>query len=507
MHRRTFLNTGLGTLGAVALSPLRVAAQGMPSLLEEARALAAAEYAAPSGTLAPPFADLNYDRYRAIRPLPGRAGMLPLGNGHAVDLLPPGLYFPDPVDVEIVGTAGTLETVPFSPGVFSYDTRYFQDDIPAESPGAGFTGLRLRTALNAADVLDEFLVMQGGTYFRAIGRQMVYGLSSRAIAIGTGGAEPEEFPRFTRIRLHAPQGGEADPVRLEAVIDSPSLAGYLDMSVRPDDETRTQVSLTVIPRRALDNAGIAALTSMYFKGALRNAVADDFRPRVHDSDVLMMGNGSDELLWRPISNPARVETSTFSDRSPGHYGLYQTARSFEAFQDAEAHYHDRPSARVEPRGDWGEGSVVLVEIPTADEFMDNVVAFWRPSGALEAGQERSWDYDIVWTRAAPPQDMPARIVETRIGRAHDREGVLICTIDVAGAVGEAKPEITATGGAEVSGAALFPLPGGQLHRVSFMLAPGGADSAELRMVLRNGDGAPVAPVWLHRWTPARDGGV
>jgi periplasmic glucans biosynthesis protein len=44
---------------------------------------------------------------------------------------------------------------------------------------------------------------------------------------------------------------------------------------------------------------------------------------------------------------------------------------------------------------------MLVEIPTADEFMDNVVAFWRPRAPLRAGSEHRFDYRLVWTAALP----------------------------------------------------------------------------------------------------------
>ncbi|TDA90474.1 glucan biosynthesis protein, partial [Halomonas marinisediminis] len=105
-----------------------------------------------------------------------------------------------------------------TPDLFDFAPRYF-DTIPATAPGAGFSGLRLRHPLNTPDVLDEVLVVQGASYFRAIGQAMVYGLSARAVALGTGGAGPEEFPRFTHLRLHPARDGT---VRLEAVIDSPS---------------------------------------------------------------------------------------------------------------------------------------------------------------------------------------------------------------------------------------------------------------------------------------------
>ncbi|SFD68414.1 glucan biosynthesis protein [Roseivivax sediminis] len=504
MHRRTFVTTSLGALGAGALSPLTASAQDRaPSLLDMARDMAGKPYEAPQGELSAPFADLDYDAYRAIRPLPGQAAFLPLGDRYAVDLLPPGLYFPDPIKIEFVRRGGVVETLPFSPDLFSYDPAYF-DSIPEESPGAGFTGLRLRTNLNKPDVQDEFFVMQGGTYFRAIGRDMTYGLSTRAIALGTGEAEPEEFPRFTIVRLHTP--AEDGIVRFEALIDSASLTGYMDLYANAGDQTRTRVQVTVFPRKTIPNAGFAALTSMYLKGPMRAAVSDDFRPRVHDTDVLMIENGAGEALWRPISNPAAIQTSAFSDEMPKAFGLYQTDRDFDDFEDAEAFYHKRPSARIEPRGDWGPGEVQLVELPTDTEFMDNIVSYWRPAEPLEPGRSYTYDYDVVWTVAPPPQDFPVRIGQSRSGRKHDEPGTRIFVIDLRGDPRGLMPELIANAG-ETTEVVIHPLPDGQQHRVTFNLKPGDADAVELRLALRDREGNLAAPIWLHRWTRARDGQV
>jgi glucans biosynthesis protein len=428
--------------------------------------------------------------------------MLPQGPQFAVDLLPPGLYFPDPVAVELP-TGDGFAAVPFAPGLFDFDDRYF-DEVPDAAPGAGFSGVRLRHPLNAPDRMDEVLVMQGASYFRAIGAAMVYGLSARAIALGTGGPGPEEFPRFTRLRLHEPDGAT---VRLEAVIDSPSLAGHLDMTLRPGAETGMDLVVTILPRREIADIGVAPLTSMYLKGPMRAAVSDDFRPRVHDTDVLTIENGAGERLWRPIANPARVETSAFLDDGPVAFGLWQTARSFEDFEDSEARYHDRPSAVVRPAEDWGRGAVVLVEIPTGDEFMDNIVVFWRPEAPLAAGSEHRFAYRLTWTRSAPPAGPVLPIRQSRSGREHDRPGTRRCVVDFAGDATGLAPDLTATAGAELSGVSLFPLPQGLGTRVTFLLTPGDADAVDLRLVMRDAAGAAAGPVWLYRWTRARDGGV
>lgn len=501
MRRRDILGAGAALL---AMPMLGAAARpaSSASLLDAARALGQRPYRANTTPLSAPFAGLDYNAYRGIRPIPGRAAMLPHGDDFAVDLLPPGLYFPDPVRIDRV-TPNGMNEIAFDTALFSFEPRYF-DDVPDSSPGAGFSGIRLRHRLNTPERMDEVLVVQGASYFRAIGRAMVYGQSARAIALGTGGPTPEEFPRFVHLRLHPPVAGT---VRIEGVIDSPSLAGHIDMTLRPGARTRTDIAVTVLPRVPIADIGVAPLTSMYLKGPLRASVSDDFRPRVHDSDVLFIQNGAGEYLWRPIANPARVETSAFVDNRPASFGLFQTARGFEDFEDTEARYHDRPSAIVRPSGDWGRGAVMLVEIPTGDEFMDNIVAFWRPEEPLEAGDEYRWTYRLTWTRDGPETAGLARVLQSRSGREHDRPGTRRYVVDFAADIADPVPDVSASGGAEISGVAAFALPDGRGTRVTFLLTPGALETADLRLVLGSGDGAPVSPVWLHRWTRARDGGV
>ncbi|WP_245840864.1 glucan biosynthesis protein [Puniceibacterium sediminis] len=506
MTTATAAATLMGTRGGFARTPDRPG----DGLLDRARKLASEPYNAPNRELPPPFAGLDYDAYRGIRPLPGRAAMLDLDDSFAVDLLPPGLYFQTPVIIDRITDTGIVP-YDFAADLFSFDLRYF-DEIPAKAPGAGFTGLRLRTPLNDPEHMDEFLVMQGASYFRAIGRDMVYGLSARTIALGSGDQGPEEFPDIVHLRLHQP--GDTSE-RIEGLIDSPSLTAHIDMTITPGDDTRQEISVTVFPRETISTIGIAPLTTMYFKGPLRSSVGDDFRPAVHDSDVLVIKNGAGEMLWRPISNPARIQASAFSDTNPRSFGLYQSDRSFAAFQDTEAHYNHRPSAMVQPRGDWGKGAVTLIEIPTANEFMDNIVAFWRPEQPLEKGSEHRFDYDLVWT-LAPASTEGAKILQARSGIDPIEQEALQYVVDFEGLPENAWPELTATDGAEFTDPVVLALPpaassedGTQASRtrVAFKLRPGNADLTNLRLVMRGAENQSLAPVWLHRWTRARDGGV
>ena len=116
------------------------------------------------------------------------------------------------------------------------------------------------------------------------------------------------------------------------------------------------------PRRGGAKIGFAPLTSMFFIGKNDHRFHDDFRPELHDSDGLLVHSGTGEWLWRPLRNPAQMEVSAFLDRNIRGFGLIQRDRNFDHYQDLELAYETRPSYWVEPRGDWGEGRVELVEL-------------------------------------------------------------------------------------------------------------------------------------------------
>jgi len=62
----------------------------------------------------------------------------------------------------------------------------------------------------------------------------------------------------------------------------------------------------------------------------------------------------------------------------------QRQKNFYSYQDLESKFEKRPSLWAEPIGDWGEGAVQLIEIPTKEEIHDNIAGFWRPKNPLQA---------------------------------------------------------------------------------------------------------------------------
>lgn len=507
MQRRAFLQTALAGLLSGALASMTRAREAatpfsFQTVVDRARAAAAQPFQRPAMALGAPFADLSYDAFRAIRPREDRR-LLSQGQGFQVDLLPPGGQYQDRVEIALVAD-GRATPVAFSTGFFDFHPNYFPypdgrapEDLAAD---LGFSGFRVRHELNRPGVWDETLVFQGASYFRAVARDTLYGLSARGLALGTGGPA-EEFPLFTAFWIEQPEEGAAT-LTLHALLDSASVAGAYSFRVTPGAETVMEVEARLFPRADLNAAGIAPLTSMYHFGPESRVGVDDFRDAVHDSGALRMVNGLGERLIRPLRNPRKLEVSAFVDQTPQGFGLIQRFRDFAHYQDAEARYELRPSAWVEPRGDWGRGAVILIEIPTDDEFADNIVAFWRPEAPLAAGSEHALAYRLVWGQA-PGESLPlASIFATRTGRSIHDAGERSFAVDFdLGRMDAADltPRLATTAG-EVHGLSLVPLPGERnLVRAAFSLAPGDAATAEFRLGLYEGD-RQVSELWLYRWS-------
>lgn len=500
----------LKAAAAMAFAPQLVwadTADGPEALVAAARARAQAPYRNPNIALAAPFDSLDYDRYRGVRPISGKAADLPLGTKFRADLLPPGWLFSTPVAIKLPG-----HDTAFAPDMFRYSPGLI--DLPSDWPDMaqmGFSGLRLLHPLNSPDHWDEVLVLQGASYFRALAQGTVYGKSARAFSLGTGGAGPEEFPVTEEIHVFAAD----DRVHFGCLVDSPRASAALIATLAPGRVTQMACRLHLFPREKLTDVGIAPLTSMFQHSALGPARIDDFRPAVHDSDVLVVDNGAGERLWRPLANPAQVQMSAFQDVSPRGFGLLQGPTEFADYVDAEALYHRRPSAWVRPRGDWGSGAVMLLEIPTENEFADNIVAFWRPDAPLDPGEHR-FDYDLDWLppglQALPKASYPAGYARMASGVDPNTGASRLFVLDLDGtpAPQTAVADISAGPGVAVDGIALYPLAdeGQERYRLSFLLTPdSGTDSAELRLRVLDKDGALLAPSWLFRWTRRLDGGV
>jgi glucans biosynthesis protein len=516
LTRRRFMTSAAMVVAAAAV-PYRALAAAAPAALaavsadgpfqrstviEIARALAKSDYVPPPSDLPDPIKDLTYDQFRDIHP--NRAGALWVKEGlpFQLQLFHRGFYYKDKIDVAVVAD-NRAHHLAYSPSYFEFGKL-----VPQPLPNAdiGFAGIRLLSnRINGPDVFDEVAVFLGASYFRSLGRDQLYGISARGLALKTGEPEGEEFPIFRAFWVETP-AKDSDTIVVHALLDSKSVAGAYRFTIRPGMPTVMDVEASLFPRVALAKVGLAPGTSMFYFDANGRDRANDWRPEVHDSDGLLMINGRGERLWRPLANPHNLQVSAFVDSGPRGFGLIQRNRDPKAYEDFESHYERRPSLWVEPVGDWGKGSVTLVEIPSDSEINDNIVAYWQPQQPIAAGTEYAFAYRLAWG-GEPPQPPGLGVVQgTRRGRGTLKgpSSILRFVIDYgfpdAGTqvAVDPKAEVTASAGtiSDINIEA-NPLNGG--WRLTFKLDPGNAGLIELRAVLKMEDGRPME-TWVYRWT-------
>ena len=285
---------------------------------------------------------------------------------------------------------------------------------------SGVTGWRLNRWIDAPRRSDEVGAFLGASYFRLVARGLQYGVSARGLALDTAQATGEEFPAFSTYWMQRPKPGDSE-VMFYALLESPRVTGAYAFVLRPGDgNTRIDVRTRLILRAPVTRLGIAPLTSMFLAGETQ-PMAQDYRPEVHDSDGLQVASGTGEWMWRPLTHPRGTFVTSFSLPSLRGFGLMQRDRAFTNYQDLEARYEMRPSAWVEPLGDWGPGRVELLQFATPDETHDNIGAWWSPERMPAVGEpfEFAWRVTVSDREPQPPG---AWVAQSRRGHGYRRKG-------------------------------------------------------------------------------------
>ncbi|QXH36173.1 MULTISPECIES: glucan biosynthesis protein G [Pseudomonas] len=383
-------------LAGAALVGLMSAGQlwafNLDDVAAKAKDLAGQKFEAPKSNLPPVFRDMKYADYQKIRFLQEKAEWAKDKTPFKLSFYHQGMHFDTPVKINEI-TAKKVEEIKYDPSRFDFG------DVPHDADTTkdlGYAGFRVLYPINKADKQDEIMTLLGASYFRVVGKGHRYGLSARGLAIDTALPSGEEFPRFREFWIEKPKPNDKHLV-IYALLDSPRSTGAYKLTLRPGEDTLVDVKSRVYLRDHVSRLGIAPLTSMYLFGPNQPSKVMNYRPALHDSEGLSIHAGNGEWLWRPLNNPKHLAVSNFSVENPRGFGLLQRQRAFSDYEDLDDEYEKRPSAWIEPKGDWGKGTVDLVEIPTADETNDNIVAFWSPEKLPEPGKPFEYDYRLRWT--------------------------------------------------------------------------------------------------------------
>ena len=358
----------------------------------KAKELAGQKYEAPRSNLPNEFREMKFADYQKIRFRNEKAEWADQNTPFKLSFYHQGMHFDTPVKINEV-TADNVQEIKYDPSRFDFGDVKFD---PKATEQLGYAGFRVLFPINKGDKQDEILTMLGASYFRVVGKDQVYGLSARGMAIDTALPSGEEFPRFTEFWIERPKPGDKHLV-IFALLDSPRATGAYRLILRPGTDTVVDVKSQMFLRDKVSKLGVAPLTSMFLFGANQPSKVLNYRRELHDSSGLSIHAGNGEWIWRPLNNPKHLSVSNFFVENPRGFGLLQRGRNFSHYEDLDDNYDKRPSAWIEPEGDWGKGSVDLVEIPTADETNDNIVAFWSPEKLPEVGQPLDVSYRLHWT--------------------------------------------------------------------------------------------------------------
>jgi len=513
LTRRAF-----STLSVLALNELAFASSdgltfGRPeafsfeTLTELARTRAAQPYNSPAEPSSHVLDRLDYDQLGSIQH-PLRTA-LHAGTRYPASFFHLGGLFRKPVRIFALDGASAREVI--------YRKTLF--DSPADSPardmpeGAGFAGFRLHDAQlpESERQTSDWAAFLGASYFRTSGDEGQYGISARGIAINTAHpeAQGEEFPEFSRFYIAPAHNGA---VSVFSLLDGPSITGAYRFSIRKHPTSVMEVNCRLFFRTDVRQIGIAPATSMFFYSETYRYAGQDYRPEVHDSDGLALWTDDGEQIWRPLNNPAHGTLSSFSADGLKGFGLLQRDRAFASYRDP-VNYQRRPHLWIEPLGNWGKGSVQLLELPTAGEYHDNVVAFWAPAQAVTSGDAREFSYRLHWGATDPVPSGIARCVATRLdkGFVGSRNGRQVCDrqflveFDGQALAGrnarDAKPVLTISRG-EHDGLSVWPEADGSPRpwRVSFRVSVEGEEPVEMRLFVNYGTDT-VSETWAFQYHP------
>lgn len=385
---------------------------GLQDVTAIAKELAATPFQDNKGQVPQALKTISYDDWRDIRFVPEKSLWRDEKLPFELQFFHPGLFYDRTVAINVVDK-NVSSRLAFDTAAFNYGKNNFAGEIPADM---GYAGFRIHTAINTKNYLDEFLVFLGASYFRAVGKGQHYGLSARGLAIDTAEPTGEEFPFFKEFWIVKP-GKKDKSIVIYALLDSRRVTGAFKFESTAGAETVVDVESVLFLREPVARLGIAPLTSMFIFGENSNPrVSDDFRPEVHDSDGLMAKFENDEWIWRPLQNPKSLSVNVFNAPNIRGMGLMQRDTEYMNYIDLEARYEARPSAWIEPKGNWGPGQLHLVQIPSPEEIHDNIVSFWAPETSPEPGQPVKFDYRLRWSSPKRVDSPEGQVVFTRTGK-------------------------------------------------------------------------------------------
>lgn len=418
-----------------------------------AEQLAVLPYAPPEKTVPDFLSALSPDQWRAIRYRPrSYKDWDDPRSPFSWRLLLPGFIFTQSVRINIVDGNGVLP-VPPSSDLFETEDQALAARLKQVQVGFGGFSLAHPETAGVRDGDAVFGVM-GAFHFQFRGRNARFGVDARPVSLDTATSSGEQRPFFREYWLSRSADDPGYPV-VYALMDSPGMTGAFEMTAIPGTAVGLDVRATFFRRNDAawpTKIGLAPITGMFLFSETERGSPFDYRPEVHTCDGLLIAADNAGWRWVPLKNPQRLAISSFDVDNPRGFGLVQRDVDFEHYQDLGNNYERCSSVWIEPKGDWGEGRVELVEIPNDKEYHSNIRAYWVPGersplrrgrgvaaeaeGAAGVDAPFTLDYRLYWMPPGTPLHEIGVVRATRIARTPAADGITFVIDFEGGALNE-----------------------------------------------------------------------
>ncbi len=392
------------------------------------------------------------------------------------------------------------------PLAFNPDHFNYPGNLPKGlMPEAGLAGFRILQR-DEKRVLSHIAHFIAPDIFQSVGRNQTFGLAARPLSIRTADGKAEEQVAIRALWIEKPAPADKT-LTVHAFFDSRPMAGTLRFTIRPGTATIVDTECTLFARATVKEFGLAVMAATHYSGMLDTRNRDDVRPIIQEASGLQIHSGANEWLWRPVSNPQRLQISAFVDNNPRGFGLLQRDRRFDTYMDDASRWERRPTLWIEPIGKWGEGEITLQEIPSGSPNNKNILSYWRPREGMATGSEKRFVFRQFWTWTPPDVPELALVTATRQGKiradapARSRRYLVQFAGDdlfPENQTRDIQAKVTASHGA-VNNVRVFPSPESKTVQVLFDLEAGNETIAELRLHLEAAQ-KRISEVWLYRWT-------
>ncbi|HJO95267.1 MAG TPA: glucan biosynthesis protein [Victivallales bacterium] len=279
----------------------------------------------------------------------------------------------------------------------------------------GYAGFKMTHPINEPHIYGEIISFLGNEKFRALGRNNIYGAYATTVSFLEQNQKLNNS-YFTEFWLGKPNKN-AKSIIFYALTDNPQAATAYEFNITPGETTVLDIKSVIFPRQNINTLAIAPLKTFFLYGENTLNHFESYYPEVHNSDGLII-SADEEIIWHPFQNPKILIKSSHEINRLKYFGLLQRDRNYNNYLNPSIPFQKMPNVWIQPKSDWGKGSVELLEAPTDSYNANNISAYWKPAQPLVKGRPYSFDYTMNWSMQNPKTDK-APVIDTYIGKKND----------------------------------------------------------------------------------------